>query len=494
MKLHTTSAILVLAMTAPVITNAGILADLNNMFLSNSTSATTIHTKDRVGMMGGSLYLRAPVKSITIVAYDFPRLNAGCGGVDLFGGSFSFIDSQQLVQIFRQVAANAAGLAFKAAIKTISPNLDALISEFQSLMQNINNLAKNSCNMAHSIVDPAEKAINDAIDGNGNNDAVKKGMFSDATKALTGYLAGANAYFKKTAEVSPNAGNATVKAVLASGATNILGLAGLTNFDGSADDATDPNSLNNKLIISALGFEIRAVPCATSNQSNVPDTTVAGGDPDLSKLLCKGPATITLDDMIKGGGPGSIREATPLVLYKCMDPAGTTPTNGGSDPQKCTQMAKENFNYSGIQGWVNKMLFGSATVDPISSTSIVGKFSSSAGMTFTEEQVKFIRASGMPLIPLLTKTSNQETRINIAHRLGVHLTDCLGARFGEAMYKAANGVQYGNQFELSADSKTSIEKLRVDYMDLQKSCIHNRTVLTIAQELVAMTNLNGNSK
>ena len=86
MKLHTTSAILVLAMATPALTNAGILADLSNMFMSNSTSATTIHTKDRVGMMGGSLYLRAPVKSVTIVAYDFPRLNAGCGGVYLFGG------------------------------------------------------------------------------------------------------------------------------------------------------------------------------------------------------------------------------------------------------------------------------------------------------------------------------------------------------------------------------------------------------------------------
>lgn len=493
MKLSILKVAFVLTLSVPHFARAGMLGDLNQMFISNSTSAQTMRSKDRVGMMGGSLYLRAPVKSITIVAYDLPRVNAGCGGVDLFGGSFSFIDSQQLVQIFRQVAANAAGLAFKAAIKTISPNLDALISEFQTLMQNMNNLAKNSCNMAHVIVDKAEREIHNALDGDGSVAATKNNMFTDAIGGLTGYLANANDYFKKQGEVNPNAGNATMKAILASGASNILGLAGLSNFDNSNDDASNPNSLNNKLLVSALGYQVSGVPCTTFNENGTPDKAPMGNG-NLPKISCKGPATLTLDDLLQGGGSGSIRATTPLTLYACVDPSGGGTPNGGTDPQVCTQMKKENFNYYGIQGWVNTMLFGSATVEPVSDTSIVGKFNAGKGLTFTAEQLQFIRNSGLPVIPLLSKTSNQSVRINIAHRLGVHLTDCLGARFGEAMYKAANGVQYGHHFELSEDSKANIERLRTDYMVLQRACLHDKTTLTIAQELLAVTNLNGNVK
>ncbi len=493
MKLNTLKAAAIFSLSVPLIANAGMLGDLNQMFISNSTSAQTMRSKDRVGMMGGSLYLRAPVKSITIVAYDLPRMNAGCGGVDLFGGSFSFIDSQQLVQIFRQVAANAAGLAFKAAIKTISPNLDALISEFQTLMQNMNNLAKNSCSMAHVIVDKAEREIHNALDGDGSVAATKKGMFTDAIGGLTGYLADANNYLKKQGEVNPNAGNGTMKAILASGAANILGLAGLSNFDNSNDDASDPNSLNNKLLVSALGYQVAGVPCTTVNENGTPDKAPMGNG-NLPKIQCKGPATITLDDLIQGGGTGSIRSTTPLTLYGCVDPAGSGTPNGGTDPQICSQMKKEKFNYYGIQGWVNTMLFGSATVEPVSDTSIVGKFNAGAGLKFTSDQLLFIKNSGMPVIPLLSKTSNQAVRISIAHRLGVHLTDCLGARFGEAMYKAANGVQYGHHFELSEDSKSNIQQLRTDYLALQSTCLHDKTTLTIAQELLAVTNLNGNVK
>lgn len=153
MKIRKLVIAVAISISAPLCAQAGIMGDLNSMFMSNSTAAGTMKTKDRVGIFAGSVSMRAPIKSVTIIAFDAPRLNAGCGGVDLFGGSFSFINSQQLVQIFRQVAANAAGLAFKAAIKAISPSLDALMTEFQALMQNLNNLAKNSCQMAHMIID-----------------------------------------------------------------------------------------------------------------------------------------------------------------------------------------------------------------------------------------------------------------------------------------------------------------------------------------------------
>lgn len=478
----------------PVFVKAGILGDLNEMFMSNSTASGQINTKDRVGVFGGSVAIRAPVRSVVVVAFDPPRLNAGCGGVDLYGGSFSMINSQQLVQIFRQVAAHAASLAFKAAIKAISPSLDALMTEFQSLLQNMNNLAKNSCQLAHLVIDPAEKTLTNALQGDGNVGATNKGMFTDAMASLTGYLASANSYFKKQGEVNPKSGNQVVKAVTASGATNILGLAGLKNFDGSDDDASDPNTLNNKLLISFLGYEIFGVPCDSSNEAGQKDTSPDVSSNSLTRLSCKGSATLKLDDMVKGGGTGSIRAATPLTLYKCVNPAGSGIANGGFDPQICTHMQKESFTYYGIQGWINQMMFGSATSDTVKPDSILGKVNGGGTLTFTTAQVQFIKNSGIPLISLLSKTSNPSTRVSIAQRLGSYLSDCIAARFGEGLYKAANGIQYNNHYALSDDIKKNIETLRVDYMEMQKACVKDATVLRIAQELNASATLNGNTK
>lgn len=492
MKLRLLAASLALA--APLLASAGIMADLNSMFMSNSTTSGKITTKDRVGMFGGSFSMRAPIQSVNIVAFDSPRVNAGCGGVDLYGGSFSFLNHQQLIDIFRKVAANAAGLAFKAAIKAISPSLDGLMTEFQTLMQNMNNLSKNTCQMAHLVVDKAERTISDAVGGAGSVGATQKGMFTDAMAGLQGYLGDANSYFQKAGEVNPRAGNSTVKAVVASGASNILGMAGLGNSDGSSDDATDPNSLNNRILISFLGYEVSGVPCSSTNQSDQQDSgpTASGSTP--GRIQCRGPATLTLDDMVKGGGAGSIRTATPLTLYSCTNPSGAGVPNGGFDPQICTQMKKSNFNYQGIQGWVNQMLFGSVTVGTVDPTSIVGKINSGDKINFTTTQVQFMQQSGLPVIALLSKTSNPQYRISMAERLGSYLSDCVASRFGEALYKSATAVEYGNSHILNEDAKRNIESLKKDYMDKQTACIKDNTVLRIAQELSVAATLNGNTK
>lgn len=474
----------VVVLSAPLLCHAGIMADMNKMFMSNTTAPGTISTKDRVGSFGGSFSMRAPIRSVNVVAFDAPRLNAGCGGIDLYGGSFSFINSQQLVQIFRSVASNAAGLAFKAAIKAISPSLDALISEFQTLMQNMNNLAKNSCQLAHVIVDPAEKAIANALDGDGAVGTVQKNMFTDSMASLTGYLADANNMFKKAGEVTPKLGNQAMKGIISSGASVTLGLAGLVNIDGSTDDASNPNSLNNRLLISVTGYEVSGLPCSNTNANGQPNTSQAVSTNNLGTIACTGVATITLDDLFKGGGTGSINPSLPLTLYECLNPSGSGTPNGGFDPQICTQMKSSPFHYAGVLGWVNTMLFGSP--DPsnaISADSIVGKFNSGASFKFSTGQAQFINQSGLPLTLFLTKTSNPNERIAIAQKLGGHAGNCVTALLGNAIYKAANNIQNNGGYILNEDSKKRIDQMRTDYLAKQDLCHNSKIVLETAQQI-----------
>ncbi|MDN4571874.1 conjugal transfer protein TraH [Pandoraea cepalis] len=473
---------------APGLAAAGIFADLGSMVMSNTTAPGTLSTKDRTGVFMGGFAMRTPIQPVNLVTFDPPRIDAGCGGIDLFGGSFSFINSQQLIQIFRQVAANAAGLAFKAAIKAISPSLDALITEFQTLLQNMNNLAKNSCQMAHLLVDPAEKALSNAVNGDGNTGATNSNMFSDVFGGLTSYLSQANSYLKQQSANNPKSGNALIKMAVASGGTAVMGLAGLGNTDGSTDDPSNPNSLNNKLLYALLGYNIDAVPCNSLNESGQGNTTSNPANNSLGKVACSGPALVALNDLVEGGGTGSLRPDLPLHLYQCVNPSGSV--FGGVDNQICTQMQVVPFNYPGVKGWVNTMLFG--TPDPantILATSIVGLANSGDAAKLSVQQVQFMRQAGVPLSALLAKTANPNTRVAIAQRLAPHIVDCVASRLGEALFKGANLIQTSTGYDLTDDQKFNIRQLRTDFLGKRDACERSDVMLKIVTELNEGTKL-----
>ena len=70
---------------APAIASAGVLGDLTQMFMSNASGPRATSSQDRAGVFGGSVQLRAPILAINLVAFDPPRFDAGCGGIDQIG-------------------------------------------------------------------------------------------------------------------------------------------------------------------------------------------------------------------------------------------------------------------------------------------------------------------------------------------------------------------------------------------------------------------------
>jgi len=97
--------------------------------------------------------IRSPVSSISIAQFAPPRISAGCGGVDIFFGSFSFINGAQFEQLLRTIAANAVGYAIKAALKTMCDPCNAIIGELEKAVRELNSLAKNTCAVAQSMVE-----------------------------------------------------------------------------------------------------------------------------------------------------------------------------------------------------------------------------------------------------------------------------------------------------------------------------------------------------
>ena len=134
----------------------------------------------------GNVWTRFPQKTTNIANLQLPRARAGCGGIDIFAGSFSFINASEIVALLKAVANNAVGFAFSLAIDTVCPECSKIMQEFAQKAQLMNNLSINSCEMAQGLVggiwpkgDLADKAICEAI---GNSE----GIFTDYAAAKHG--------------------------------------------------------------------------------------------------------------------------------------------------------------------------------------------------------------------------------------------------------------------------------------------------------------------
>lgn len=134
----------------------------------------------------GNVFYRSKQETVQLATLNLPSYSAGCGGIDFFAGSFSFVNSDQLVALGKAIANNAAAFAFQIALETVSPVIAEKISELNDLAQKINQASINSCETAQALVgsawprsDRASKAICEQI-------GASTGIFSDYAAARHG--------------------------------------------------------------------------------------------------------------------------------------------------------------------------------------------------------------------------------------------------------------------------------------------------------------------
>jgi conjugative transfer pilus assembly protein TraH len=143
---------------APTLGHPGNLnAEMQAMFnelgaLGNVTTPGAFRGQAMNLYTGGSLMMRSRGKNYPLINAQLPSLKAGCGGIDLFGGAFSFINKEQFVALLRNIGSNAVGYAFKLALQSISPDIDKLLTELQDQINKINSMNINSCEAAQALV------------------------------------------------------------------------------------------------------------------------------------------------------------------------------------------------------------------------------------------------------------------------------------------------------------------------------------------------------
>ena len=131
---------------------ADVNGDLNGFFGSLGYSGNVSQAQAWQGQAagyfsGGSVYLRNPVKNVQLISMQLPSLNAGCGGIDAYLGSFSMISGEEIQRFVKQIMSNAAGYAFDLALQTMVPETEAGERFFcKSLANDVN-----SMNMSFSV-------------------------------------------------------------------------------------------------------------------------------------------------------------------------------------------------------------------------------------------------------------------------------------------------------------------------------------------------------
>src|SRR3546814_20418063 len=82
----------------------------------------------------GNVWTRFPQKSVQPFNLQLPSARAGCGGIDLFSGSFSFINASEIIAMLKATANNALGFAFKLAIDSVSPEIGKVMEDRKSVV------------------------------------------------------------------------------------------------------------------------------------------------------------------------------------------------------------------------------------------------------------------------------------------------------------------------------------------------------------------------
>jgi conjugative transfer pilus assembly protein TraH len=147
--------ICLLLTTAPL--SAGMQDNLEKAFgalgVSNNVTSGGGYQDQTGGFYtGGSVFARSKVNNAELFSLQMPHYRAGCGGIDLFMGGFSYINAAAFTQLLRNIGSNAGGYAFNLALATVTPQIKSVLDELSAKVQAMTNQNINSCETAATLV------------------------------------------------------------------------------------------------------------------------------------------------------------------------------------------------------------------------------------------------------------------------------------------------------------------------------------------------------
>ena len=326
--------------------------------MGTGTDAKAFKGATRGYVTGGNVSMRVPIWDHKVISFQPPSITAGCNGIDAFGGSFSFINADELVQLFRNIAANSVGLLFMLALETVSNEIGVNLKSFQNIIRDINNLVSDSCNAAKAVVSLADSALVNAgykSEMNASLQAAAKDygdhydtLMNDLGKAATTLLGNEPT---KTEEEGLY-GNVIWQAMKANSTF------GFTDISSELVDGGNPDHMK-ELIMSITGSII-----AEQRQKDPNGKTVTQSNNSKNNLTYSQPMdtlqhSLSFEDFLKGFDPATKKG---LFTWKC------------DDQEKCIKPAKDtSTKFEGYSALLYKALCNADLKSECQTNSAIGK-------------------------------------------------------------------------------------------------------------------------
>jgi conjugative transfer pilus assembly protein TraH len=155
-------------------------------FSSNVTSPHAFQGQSAGYYTGGSLFLRNRVRDIQIAHMEAPTYRSGCGGIDVYTGGISMINTDESVSALQNILNNGGSYAVTLALEESSPLIANGLKYWHQAEEFINQFHSNSCEMGEALVGGMWAKTRAAQDRVCRDVGTGTGYFSDYAKAHQG--------------------------------------------------------------------------------------------------------------------------------------------------------------------------------------------------------------------------------------------------------------------------------------------------------------------
>lgn len=279
--------------------SAAVMTNMLNIY-TNTTDAQILDTQRRGGLTLGRLSARTEIASPDLIAYQPPSIQGGCNGIDLYGGSFSFINKDEMTQALRAIASNAVSYAFTLAMESVCPSCMQKMESLRGTVDEINGMVRDSCHWATALVDST-----------GLKD-VRDGRIAEARGQLT-----QSGTSEDAAEAEIEGGNSLHQIDQAMGSVDPVNVVWVALQQGNLESwfTAGGDDALMEVVMSLTGTLMK-----TEERIDIPGTECA--DDALNREYCfqQLPSLLTVEEFIEGSPTG-------VDLYRCgIDPACLSPS------------------------------------------------------------------------------------------------------------------------------------------------------------------------
>jgi conjugative transfer pilus assembly protein TraH len=340
--------------------------ELDHLFqgMVNVTDPTAQMGQRRGVLAGGNVTIRNRIQTLNPISMTPPSVAGGCSGIDLYAGSFSFINQDQFVALLRSIASNAGGYAFQLGINALCPDCGSLMSDLQKKVQTLNQHFANSCQLAQGLVNDGLSAMGAQQQNRLSQISLASGV-GDVFQSWT--QAGASGL-----NVAVNANPAAVQSTL----TGNLIWRALNQSQASTTYAFGGTDLL-ETIMSVTGTLIIQLPSGTASTQPMP--------------VVRLPPLIGVRELLNGNTvqPGG---STTAQRYQCDN----------LDPNGCLHPRQIPLDVEGYMSRLTTLLVG-----PEGNTGLLAKFATGQG-DLTTQEIGFMALAPSALGALLRNLSRED--------------------------------------------------------------------------------------